>query len=119
MRLLFKVVVLVVVSLMAMQPLAACFSSEMSVSEEQCCQEMQGDCSYVSMPTAHSCCTYVDSSAVARLEARKTLETTDLSAALPRTPALISASPQLLAFAQTTPVSPPQSPPLSIQVLRI
>ncbi|MEO6120471.1 MAG: hypothetical protein ABIP12_07270 [Terriglobales bacterium] len=108
-----------VASLVTMQLLAACFSPEMTTSQEECCQEMMGDCGQVSMPSSHSCCKYIDSSAPARLEARKPIPTIDLSVELPRMPQHLPGSSLLFAVMPTPAASPPQSLSLSIQILRI
>ena len=120
MRLSSKIVALVAASLFAMQPLAACFADEMTRSEEECCQEMMGDCGQVTMPTSHACCRYVDGSAAARLEVRKTMAAEKDLSAVP-VPSLDSApvTPQVFVAVKATAESPPQPRSLSIQILRI
>ncbi|HUS12537.1 MAG TPA: hypothetical protein VMZ30_18860, partial [Pyrinomonadaceae bacterium] len=72
MRLSLKMVALVAAFMFAVQPLASCFSEEMTASEEACCSQMAGDCGQVSMPTSHSCCSYLERSDSARPEAKNT-----------------------------------------------
>jgi hypothetical protein len=119
MRGLIKSVAAVALLVVSLQPLASCFSPEMTTSEDECCQQMMGDCGRVSMPSSHSCCTYVDSSAIARLEARKAMVIADLAAVLAEAPDVPSLAAPMFHTAEVTPESPPHSPPLSIQILRI
>ena len=104
----------------AMQPLAACFSGEMTASEEQCCAQMAGDCGQVSMPTSHSCCRYVDRSDTARPETKGSFKSTAPVALVALgSRALISLSPRIGWNVAATAESPPGSPSYSLQVLRI
>ncbi len=117
MRQSLKVVVLL--AAFALQPLALCFSTEMTPSEEQCCSEMAGACGQASTPTSHSCCTYVDRPESARPEAKNTQISSAVWDIAP--PAMqdgtLGLSPLLLLEAAAE--SPPQSPSSSVQVLRI
>lgn len=115
-----KVVALLAAISFAVQPLASCFSEEMTASEEQCCTEMAGDCGQVSMPTAHSCCRYVDRSDPARPEVKRSLESTTLVAVTSLGPeVLLALSAPVGVAGEAAPESPPGSPTPSLQVLRI
>ena len=115
-----KIVALLAALTLAMQPLASCFSEDLTRSEEECCLEMAGHCGQVSMPTSHTCCKYVDYFDSARPEAKKPEVSNDFQAVVPApTQDLIPALPPILMALVASTESPPGSPAASLQILRI
>lgn len=120
MRYSLKIVVLLAALTFALQPLALCFSAEMTRSEEECCHEMAGDCGQVPMPTSHSCCNYVGRPESARPEAKNShLTNSTLAVVLPESQDAVSAEAPVLMALGTPTESPPRSRVVSLQVLRI
>lgn len=119
MRGLIKSVAAVALLTFFLQPLAACFSPEMTQTDEECCRQMAGDCGQVSMPTSHSCCKFVDRSGSARPEAKSTIvQDITFSLVPPEPHPLVSHLVRSVAI-EPSAESPPQSNSRSIQVLRI
>lgn len=115
-----KIVALLAALTFAVQPLEACFSEEMTVSEEQCCIQMAGDCGQVSMPTSHSCCRYVDRADTARPEAKNALVSMTIVAVISSGSQTDVPAPAPTSLeAAVTAESPPGNPSRSLQVLRI
>lgn len=116
-----KLVAALALMVLSLQPLASCFSPEMTQTDEECCRQMAGDCGQVSMPTSHSCCRYVDRPDSARPETKSSRTSMTLVAVTSlgaQTDGLPAPSPTGLA-ATVAAESPPGTSSRSLQVLRI
>ena len=100
-------------------PLLACLTSfaEMSPEQRECCEKMAGRCETSVMPSSHSCCQHAVSPHTAT---SSRMQSSDFGLAitmLAEAPAPIRHP--LIGIAVNTFESPPESPPQSVDVLRI
>ena len=100
-------------------PLLACLTSfaEMSPEQRECCERMAGRCEMSAMPSSHSCCQHPVSPHTATASR---IQSSDFGSAI----TMLAEPPSLLArpmigIAANTFESPPESPPQSVNVLRI
>jgi hypothetical protein len=100
-------------------PLLACLTSfaEMSPEQRECCEKMAGRCEMSAMPSSHSCCQHPVSPHTATASR---IQSSDFGSAI----TMLAAAPSLLArpiigIDVSTFESPPESPPHSVNVLRI
>jgi hypothetical protein len=115
-----KLVAALALMVLSLQPLASCFSSEMTQTDEECCRQMAGDCGQVSMPTSHSCCRYVDRADSARPEAKSSgVSTVPVALISLDSQAFIFLASRTGANIAATAESPPGSPSRFLQALRI
>lgn len=101
-------------------PLLACLTSfaEMSPEQRECCEKMAGRCEMSVMPSSHSCCQHPVSphtATASRMQSSDfglaiTMLAEDFSSLLRR---------PMIGIAVSTFESPPESPPQSVNVLRI
>jgi hypothetical protein len=101
-------------------PLLACLTSfaEMSPEQRECCEKMAGRCEMSVMPSSHSCCQHPVSPHTATASR---IQSSDFGLAITM---LAEDIPSLLRHpmievAASTFESPPESPPQSVNVLRI
>ena len=99
-------------------PLSACLTSAAKVSQEQreCCQKMAGRCETSVMPSSHSCCQHpVSRQAMAASKVQRNDAGSAVAMLAESAPAL-----QLIVRSSSTSFeSPPESPPLIVNILRI
>jgi hypothetical protein len=100
-------------------PLLACLTSfaEMSPEQRECCEKMAGRCEMSVMPSSHSCCQHPVSPHTATASR---IQSSDFGSAI----TMLAEAPSPLArpmigIAGNTLESPPESPPPSVNVLRI
>jgi hypothetical protein len=101
-------------------PISVCLtpSAEMSMEQRECCEKMAGRCETSVMPSSHSCCQHPVSrhtAAASRIQSSDpgsaiTMLAEDFSSLLRR---------PMIGIAVSTFESPPESPPHSVNVLRI
>lgn len=101
-------------------PAVACTlpDAEMTPAERACCVEMQRNCSGMDMPASHPCCqkqVRMDQTAVVQ-KGQHPLQLTTIQT-LPGTPMVLPVSH--VPGQHSLNVSPPQSPPSTIAILRI
>lgn len=101
-------------------PTLACYmpDAQLTAEERDCCRQMADMCGRGQMPSSHSCCkTTLRSSDDARVE-----DTHTVAPIMQVSPAVIHQRvgvPVLVGIPVTISVSPPESPPRSLPVLRI
>lgn len=100
-------------------PLLACLRlfAEMSPEQRECCEKMAGRCEMSVMPSSHSCCQHPVSPHTATASR---IQSGDFASAI----TILAEAPSPLArpmigIAVSTFESPPESPPQSVNVLRI
>ena len=100
-------------------PLLACLTSfaEMSPEQRECCEKMAGRCEMSAMPSSHSCCQHPVSPHTAN---SSRIQSSDFGLAI----TMLAEAPSPLArpmigISISTFESPPESPPQSVNVLRI
>jgi len=100
-------------------PLLACLTSfaEMSPEQRECCEKMAGRCEISVMPSSHSCCQHPVSPHTATTSK---MQSSDFGLAITVLADAPSAfAPPMIGIAVSTFESPPESPPQSVNVLRI
>jgi hypothetical protein len=101
----------------------ACMLSagSMSDDEQECCREMAGQCGQADMPSSHSCCkTLAASVQLAVVKAPFDLLHQWIVLDLPRSTSDLQAVTQIgMAFLDGPAYSPPETLPLSPDILRI
>ena len=104
-------------------PAMACVISsvQMNATGRACCRVMQSQCDKMSMPASHGCCQKTSMSAHENALITKAVSDQQLaaSAAYAVAPAWFQPAPIATGWVEHADVSPPQSPPHSISVLRI
>ena len=100
-------------------PLLACLTSfaEMSPEQRECCEKMAGRCEMSVMPSSHSCCQHPVSPHTATASR---IQSSDFGLAI----TMLAEAPSpfarpMIGIAVSTFESPPESPPQSVNVLRI
>jgi len=99
-------------------PLWACLTSfaEMSPEQRECCEKMAGRCEVSAMPSSHSCCHHPASPHTATASR---MQSGDFGSAITMLAAASPLARPIVRFAVSTFESPPESPPHSVNVLRI
>lgn len=100
-------------------PLLACLTSfaEMSPEQRECCEKMAGRCEISAMASSHSCCQHPVSPHTATASK---MQSSDFGLAITVLAEVPSAFARpMIGIAVGTFESPPESPPQSVNVLRI
>jgi hypothetical protein len=100
-------------------PLWACLTSfaEMSQEQRECCEKMAGRCEMSAMPSSHSCCQHPVSPHTATASRIQSSDFGSATTMLAESPS--PSAPPLIGIAVGTLESPPESPPQSVNILRI
>jgi len=100
-------------------PLLACLTSfaEMSQEQRECCEKMAGRCEMSVMPSSHSCCQHPVSPHTATASRIQSSDFGLATTVLSEVPSPFTRP--MIGIAVGTFESPPESPPQSVNVLRI
>jgi hypothetical protein len=100
-------------------PISACLtpSADMTMEQRECCEKMAGRCNISVMPSSHSCCQYPVSRHTA---AASRVQSSDFGSAITMLAEALALLPcPMIGTTASAFESPPESPPQSVNVLRI
>ena len=118
-----KLGVVFLIGALAGTPLAACMSPGAVTTEEEaaCCSEMASQCDEGDMPSSHSCCKKLsvpDQAVLAKRPFHLFQQFSPLYI-LQQHPDFVQELPQVFSSVASFGHSPPESPPVSSEILRI